>query len=150
MDSQQREFLVIRCTECERHFGSLSSITKFTCPSCGNVGEHPIVDRAKDDADLSQRVALANVPPELRANLEKQLSGREKFQDYDDELPSARNLLIIISNLIDEDGIITLDKLDAELSRRAIESPNAEELIDMAESQGLLMRHTHGGWLWLG
>jgi hypothetical protein len=95
-------------------------------------------------------VALANVPPELRANLEKQLSGREKFQDYDDELPSARNLLKIISNLIDEDGIITLDKLDAELSRRAIESPNAEELIDMAESQGLLMRQTHGGWLWLG
>jgi hypothetical protein len=40
--------------------------------------------------------------------------------------------------------------VDAELLRLAIETPNAQELIDMAESQGLLMRHPLSGWLWLG
>ena len=150
MDSQQREFLVIRCTECERHFGSLSSLTNFTCPGCGEVGEHPIVDRAQDDADLSRRVALANVPPELRANLEKQLIGRDNFEDFENEQNPPRYLLKILSNLVDEEGIIELEKVYAELLRLTIETPNAQELIDMAESQGMLMRHPFGGWQWLG
>ena len=150
MDSRQREFLVIRCTECERHFGALSSLTNFTCPGCGEVGEHPIVDRAQDDADLSRRVALANVPPELRANLDKQLIGRDNFEDFENEQPPPRYLLKILSNLIDEEGIIEFEKVEAELLRLAIETPNAQELIDIAESQGLLMRHPLGEWQWLG
>ena len=150
MNSQKREFLVIRCTECERHFGALSSASNFTCPGCGEIGEHPIVDRAQDDADLSRRVALANVPPELRANLDKQLIGRDNFEDFEDEQPSPRYLLKILSNLVDEEQITELEKLDAELTRLAVETPNAQELIDMAESQGLLMRHPLGGWQWLG
>ena len=150
MDSQQRKFLVIRCTKCERHFGALSSLTNFTCPGCGEVGEHPIVDRAQDDADLSHRVALANVPPELRAKLDKQLRGRDNFEDYGNEQPPPRFLLKILSNLIDEEGIIELEKVDSELIRLTIETPNAQELIDMAEAQGLLIRHSLGGWRWLG
>ena len=72
------------------------------------------------------------------------------FEDFENDQPPPRYLLKILSNLIDEEGIIEFEKVDAELLRLAIETPNAHELIDMAESQGLLMRHPLGGWQWLG
>ena len=74
----------------------------------------------------------------------------DNFEDFEDEQPSPRYLLKILSNLVDEEQIIELEKLDAELTRLAVETPNAQELIDMAESQGLLMRRPLGGWQWLG
>tara|TARA_B100001750_G_C15484012_1_gene587235 strand:- start:34 stop:483 length:450 start_codon:yes stop_codon:yes gene_type:complete len=149
MDGQKREFLVIRCTNCESHFGSLSS-KETHCPNCGEFGSHPIVDRAKDDRDLSNRVALSNVPTDLRPELEKKLRIIDKYEDFDDVITPPRRLMKILTNTINEDGIIEIEKIDSELKRLVIDSPNAEELVDMAESQGLLMRHSKDSWIWLG
>ena len=82
MDSEKRDFLVIRCSKCKNHFGSLSSKESF-CPNCGEFASHPIVDRAKDSRDLSNRVAMANVPTDLREDLEKKLRNKDtKSENY--------------------------------------------------------------------
>lgn len=149
MDGQKSEFLVIRCSKCKNHFGSLYS-KETSCPNCGDYDSHPIVDRAKDDRDLSNRVAMANVPTHLKQDLKKILGNQDKFENYDGEKTQPRKLLKILSNIINEDGMVEIDKIYSELNRLGIESPNAEEIVDMAESQGLLMRHSDGCWIWLG
>ena len=56
----------------------------------------------------------------------------------------------IISNIVDENGLINLQIVQNALDKRQIESPNGQELIDMVESQGLLLRHSSDEWRWLG
>jgi len=148
MTEEQRVFLVIRCTSCERHFGSLRNDKTFTCPGCGNSGEHPIVGRAKDSGDLKQRVSLANVPPELRDEMKRKIK-TDDYQDYQEDSASAPALLKLLSNLVDENGKLNIIDVQNELNRRGIVLPDAQELIDMAESQGLLMRDTSTEWEWL-
>jgi len=149
MDSEKRDFLVIRCSKCKNHFGSLSSKESF-CPNCGEFASHPIVDRAKDSLDFSNRVAMANVPTDLREDLEKKLRNEDDFEDFHEDVANPRKLMKILSNIIDEDGLIEIEKICTEFNRLGIESPKPEEFIDMAESQGLLMRHSEGCWIWLG
>jgi len=148
MTSNERVFLVIRCIDCERHFGSLRNDKTFTCPGCGKSGEHPIVRRAKDSGELKERVSLANVPPELRDEMRRKTK-TEDYQDYQQDSASAPALLKLLSNLVDENGKLNIIAVQNELNKRGIVLPDAQELIDMAESQGLLMRDTPTEWEWL-
>ncbi|MBS72200.1 MAG: hypothetical protein CMO20_04515 [Thermoplasmata archaeon] len=149
MDSQIREFLIIRCNDCNSHFGTLKSSEIYYCPKCGQNGEYPIVDRARDSNELSKKVSMANVPPELREELLQRTDVIE-YVDYDVDTISAKQLLRIISNNVDEDGLINLQQIEIELTKKKIDSPNALQLVEMAESQGLLMRKDNHGWIWLG
>ena len=117
MTEEQRVFLVIRCTSCERHFGSLRNDKTFTCPGCGKSGEHPIVGRAKDSGDLKQKVSLANVPPELRDEMKRKIK-IDDYQDYQEDSASAPALLKLLSNLVDENGKLNVIAVQNELNRR--------------------------------
>lgn len=149
MDSQTREFLMIRCNDCNSHFGTLKSSESYNCPKCGQNGEYPIVDRARDGNELAKKVSMANVPAELRKELQYRTDVIE-YVDYDVDNISAKQLLRIISNNVDDNGLINLQKIENELRKKKIDSPNALQLVEMAESQGLLMRKDNHGWLWLG
>ncbi|MBT4060164.1 MAG: hypothetical protein HOE69_07670 [Euryarchaeota archaeon] len=149
MSDEERVFLVIRCKECERHFGSLTQVPSSQCPGCGTRGENPIVERANDSEDLREKVSLANTPPELRAELNKRMR-RDNYESFEEDTKSPRALLKIISNIVDENGLINLQIVQNALDKRQIESPNGQELIDMVESQGLLLRHSSDEWRWLG
>jgi len=92
---------------------------------------------------------MANVPPELREELLQRTDVIE-YVDYDVDTISAKQLLRIISNNVDEDGLINLQQIEIELTKKKIDSPNALQLVEMAESQGLLMRKDNHGWIWLG
>ncbi len=148
MTEKQRVFLVIRCNSCERHFGSLRNDGPFACPGCGESGEHPIVGRAKDSGDLKQKVSLANVPKELRDEMKRKIK-TDDFQDFEEDCASASALLKLLSNLVNENGKLNIIAVQNALNKRGIVLPNAQELIDMAESQGLLMRDTPTEWQWL-
>jgi predicted RNA-binding Zn-ribbon protein involved in translation (DUF1610 family) len=145
MADEQRVFLVIRCTSCERHFGSLRNDKSFACPGCGEHGEYPIVGRAKDSGDLRKRVSIANVPPELRDEMKRKIKV-DDYQDYQEDSASAPSLLKLLTNLVDEEGKLNISTVQNELDRREIVLPDAQELIDMAESQGLLLRDTPTEW----
>ncbi len=148
MTEEPRVFLVIRCISCERHFGSLRNDKSFLCPGCGEHGEYPVVGRAKNSGDLRKKVSLANVPPELRDEMKRKIKA-DDYQDYQEDSASAPALLKLLSNLVDEDGKLNIATVQNELNRRRIVLPDAQELIDMAESQGLLMRDTTTEWKWL-
>lgn len=145
MTEEKRVFLVIRCTYCERHFGILRNDKSFLCPGCGEYGEYPIVGRAKDSGDLRKRVSIANVPPELRDEMKRKIKA-DDYQDYQEDSASAPSLLKLLSNLVDEEGKVNISTVQNELDRRGIALPDAQELIDMAESQGLLLRDTPTEW----
>jgi predicted RNA-binding Zn-ribbon protein involved in translation (DUF1610 family) len=145
MVEEQQVFLVIRCTSCERHFGSLRNNKSFVCPGCGESGEYPIVERAKDSGDLRKRVSFANVPPELRDEMKRKIKV-DDYQDYQEDSASAPSLLKLLRNLVDEEGKVNISTVQNELDRRGIALPDAQELIDMAESQGLLLRDTPTEW----
>jgi len=73
----------------------------------------------------------------------------DDYQDYQEDSASAPALLKLLSNLVDENGKLNIIAVQNELNRRGIVIPDAQELIDMAESQGLLMRDTSTEWEWL-
>jgi hypothetical protein len=70
----------------------------------------------------------------------------DDYQDYQEDSASAPSLLKLLSNLVDEEGKLNIPTVQNELDRRGIVLPDAQELIDMAESQGLLLRDTSTEW----
>ncbi len=145
MTEEKRVFLVIRCKDCEHHFGSLRNDKSFLCPGCGESGEFPVVGRAKDGEDLRKKVSIANVPSELREEMKRKIKV-DDYQDYQEDSASAPSLLKLLRSLVNEEEKVNISTVQNELDRRGIVLPDAQELIDMAESQGLLLRDTSTEW----
>jgi len=135
---------VVRCSACSTCHGHRG--TGRICPHCGQrlQADAEIVISVATASELRIEVALANTPEELRDTLRKRLQLNQKLFHYDEPL-SFKGLAQILLNSTDENGVLTVKSLQPVLT----ESENiidVHDLIDMAETQGLLVRLDADCW----
>tara|TARA_B100001093_G_scaffold182149_1_gene174763 strand:- start:2257 stop:2598 length:342 start_codon:yes stop_codon:yes gene_type:complete len=103
-----------------------------------------IVTTVATAAELRIEVALANTPEELRDMLRKRLEQNHTLF-HQEETISFKGLPKLLLDATDENGVLTVKSLQPilEKNRNSIE---VQDLIDMAESQGLLVRLNSDCW----
>ena len=119
------------------------------CPHCGQrVNEKtPIVDHAENPSELRMKVIIANTPDELRESLSSKLKESTPLFNSDSNFSPTKGLNVLRSSL-DEDGNITRDALNLEFKKRGFED-ELENFLQMAETQGTILRLGKGIWQFL-
>jgi len=135
---------VVRCSACSTCHGH-RGIGRF-CPHCGQRLETDaeIVTSVATASELRIEVALANTPEELRDTLRKRLLLNQKLFHQDEPI-SFKGLAQVLLNATDENGVLTVKSLQPVLAESG-NSLDVDDLIDMAESQGLLVRLDTDCW----
>lgn len=135
---------VIRCSACSTCHGH-RSIGRF-CPHCGQKlpPDAEIVTSVATASELRIEVALANTPEELRETLRKRLYENNKLFHQEEPI-SFQSLPKILHDATDESGVLSLKTLQPVLEK-SNNGMELENLIDMAESQGLLVRLNQDCW----
>ena len=140
---KEKQWIVVRCRACRICHGSNGNFKK--CPHCGNViGENAeIVSTVNSETELRMEVAIANTPEELRGTLRKKLHSKKDLVQNSD--PPAFTMAKWVHQSADENGEVTIHSVTT-----TIESQNtdidAEDLISMAETQGMLLRIGENRW----
>ena len=116
------------------------------CPHCGQKlpSDAEIVISVGTASELRIEVALANTPEELRENLRQRLYSNSKLIQHDEPI-SFHGLAQVLLKSTDEKGILTVQSLQPALDRNG-DSLDAHDLIEMAESQGMLVRLSDDCW----
>jgi hypothetical protein len=135
---------VVRCSACLTCHGH-RGIGRM-CPHCGQrlQVDAEIVISVATASELRIEVALANTPDELRDTLRKSLQENQKLFHQDEPI-SFKGLAQVLLTSTDENGVLTVQNIQRVLN----ESENnidVHNLIDMAESQGLLVRLNADCW----
>jgi hypothetical protein len=139
----KKQWVVVRCNACRICHGSNGHYKK--CPHCGNkIGETAeIVATVNSDAELRMEVAIANTPAELRDTLRDKLRSTDKL--VSDSEPQAFKMAKWVQQSADENGEITLQRLSSLIATKNSDIA-AEDLIYMAETQGMLLRISENRW----
>ncbi|HIF45360.1 MAG TPA: hypothetical protein EYQ73_00985 [Candidatus Poseidoniales archaeon] len=137
-------YTVVRCPACSRCWG-IQGRTKM-CPHCGtNVSDDlSIVSTVEDASQLQKEVALANLPDEIRDQVENRMTKAVQFGQE----PDARELYSALK-IAENEGIIHLDRLAGVLRAKGI-SIDPEDVVQRAISEGLLLDNDDGSFLVLG
>jgi hypothetical protein len=140
---KQKQWIVVRCSACRNCHGSNGNYKK--CPHCGNtIGENAdIVSTVSSDAELRIEVAIANTPAELRDSLREKLKSTESLVHNSD--PHAFTMAKWVHQSADDNGEITLQSLSSIIATKNSDI-SAEDLISMAETQGMLLRIDENRW----
>ena len=140
---KNKQWVVIRCNACRNCHGSNGHYTKS--PHCGNsISETAeIVATVNSDAELRMEVAIANTPAELRDVLRDKLKSTEKLVSNSE--PQAFIMAKWVHQSADENGEITIQNLTSLIKTKNSEI-SAEDLISMAETQGMLLRIGENRW----
>lgn len=138
-----KQWVVIRCRACNNCHGSNGNYKR--CPHCGNaIGEiAEIVSTVNSDAELRIEVAIANTPVELRDALREKLKSTDKLVNNQD--PQAFTMAKWVQQSADNNGEITLQSLSTLIASKNSDI-TAEDLISMAETQGMLLRIDENRW----
>jgi hypothetical protein len=138
---------VIRCPACSTCHGRKGSA--LSCPHCGqNLKENGILVMSVTSAeDLRREVTLANTPPELRDMLRSRILRKEPLSDFNQETPS-RIIGRWVQESCEDDGSITVHSIQQTLNRNHSDL-DANEVIEQAEVQGMLLRLDAGRWMLL-
>jgi hypothetical protein len=88
-------------------------------------------------------VAIANTPAELRDALREKLSSAETLVQNPD--PQAFTMAKWVQQSANENGEVTLTSLSALIASKNSDV-TAEDLISMAETQGMLLRIDENRW----
>lgn len=116
------------------------------CPHCGQKlpSDVEIVTSVASAAELRIEVALANTPEELRDMLRKRLE-KNNTLFHQEEPISFTGLPKLLRDATDENGVLTMVSLQPVLEKSS-DTLEVQNLIDMAESQGLLLRLNSDCW----
>ncbi len=138
---------VIRCPACSTCHGRRGAST--SCPHCGQrLTEHGEIVKTVNSAEaLRIEVALQNTPPELRDMLRKKMIDKDPISDFTDEVPS-RTMGGWVQESKDDEGIITVQTLQHTLDKNH-SNLDANDIIEQAEVQGMLVRISEGRWMLL-
>ena len=135
---------VVRCGACSTCHGHRG--IGRVCPHCGQKLESDaeIVISVSTASELRIEVALANTPEELRDNLRARLKSNQKLIQQDEPV-SFHGLAQVLRDVTDQKGVLTVQSLQPALDSNG-DSLDAQDLIDMAESQGMLVRLSTDCW----
>jgi len=140
---QAKQWIVVRCGACRICHGSNGNYKK--CPHCGNViGESAeIVSTVNSETELRMEVAIANTPVELRDTLRVKLQSKKPLIQNSD--PPAFTMAKWVHQSADENGEVTIHSVTATINSQNTDI-EAEDLISMAETQGMLLRIGENRW----
>ena len=138
---------VFRCPACGMCHGRKSP--GHNCPHCGQrVNEKtPIIDYAENPSELRMKVIIANTPDELRESLYSKLKESHTLFNSDTNFSPTKGLNVL-RNSLDENGNFTKDALILEFKKRGFED-ELENFLQMAETQGTILRLGKGIWQFL-
>ena len=92
-------------------------------------------------------MALQNTPPELRDLLRKKMKDKDPISDFHDEVPS-RTMGGWVQDSKNDEGIITVASVQHTLNQNH-SNLDANEVLEQAEVQGMLVRLAEGQWMLL-
>ena len=140
---KEKKWIVVRCRACRICHGSNGKYKK--CPHCGNaIGESAeIVSTVNSETELRMEVAIANTPVELRNTLRGKLQSKKSLIQNSD--PPAFTMAKWVHQSADENGEVTIHSVTATINSQNTDI-DAEDLISMAETQGILLRIGENRW----
>ena len=138
---------VFKCPACAMCHGRKSS--GHNCPHCGQrVNEKtPVVDYADNPAELRMKVIMANTPSELRESLASKLDKSENLLHMSSNYSPSKGLNVLRKSL-DDNGNFTLDSIKSAFKLQGFEE-EVNHFLEMAESQGTILRLGEGFWQFL-
>tara|TARA_X000000368_G_scaffold375441_1_gene327817 strand:- start:21 stop:308 length:288 start_codon:yes stop_codon:yes gene_type:complete len=94
-------------------------------------------------------VANANLPSEISQEIENKLNEKKRKQLKTRNIANAGTIQRILSQSTDKRGVLTLQSLRESLDIEGVAEPSAEQIIGMAELQGVVHRAGQDEWKWL-
>tara|TARA_Y100000768_G_C23932145_1_gene660660 strand:- start:23 stop:310 length:288 start_codon:yes stop_codon:yes gene_type:complete len=94
-------------------------------------------------------VANANLPSEISQEIENKLNEKKRKQLKTRDIANAGTIQRILKQSTDERGVLTLQSLRECLDIEGVAEPSAEQIIGMAELQGVVHRAGQDEWKWL-
>ena len=138
---------VVRCPACKNCHGTKGQPRQ--CPHCGQSlpTTTPVIATAESSSQLRIEVALANTPEELRDQL------RKKLEAMDEPLiasssSSPRAIFKAIRKVVGEDMILNRNDVQNVLEQHDSEQ-SVDNILEMMELDGSLVRQRNGTWLLL-
>lgn len=148
----ETNWLLLKC-KCGHAFGARQG-TRGTCSRCGASENHTTSAVFSDSAQLAEAVATANLPKEIRGEVEKKLGEEKRRQKAHRERAGTQRADVetlhrILRKSTDGQGVLTLASLRSNLAAEGIDQPTAEHVIGIAEEQGVVHRSGQEQWRWL-
>ena len=142
------EWLLIKC-DCGNHYG-IKKNSRTSCSRCGGKNEFIISQTFSSSKELHSAVSAANAPDEIIQIINSKLKKIEKRRKRNNfENGNITNLQILMKNATNKIGVLTLDNLKLVLKNNSVENIGAEELIQISESEGYIIRSGTNQWTWL-
>ena len=94
-------------------------------------------------------MANANLPSEISQEITNKLNEKKRKQLKTRDIANAGTIQRILKQSTDEIGVLTLQSLRECLDIEGVTEPSAEQIIGMAELQGVVHRAGRDEWKWL-
>ena len=140
-------WLLLRC-KCGQSFGARQG-TQASCSRCGESSQITTTAVFTDPTQLTEAVANANLPSEISQEIQDKLTERKRKQLKTRDRANAGMILRIMKQSTDERGVLTLKSLRVSLETEGVTEPSPEQIIGMAELQGVVQRTAQDEWKWL-
>ncbi len=140
-------WLLLRC-KCGHSFGARQG-TQASCSRCGESSQITTTAVFTDPAKLTEAVSNANLPSEISQEIKDKLSEKKRKQLKTRERANAGLIHRIMKQSTDERGVVTLQSLRISLDAEGVTEPSPEQIIGMAELQGVVQRTAQDEWKWL-
>ena len=140
-------WLLLRC-KCGQSFGARQG-TQASCSRCGESSQITTTAVFTDPTQLTDAVANANLPSEISKEITNKLNEKKRKQLKTRDIANAGTIQRILKQSTDERGVLTLQSLRECLDIEGVTEPSAEQIIGMAELQGVVHRAGRDEWKWL-
>ena len=140
-------WLLLRC-KCGRSFGARQG-TQASCSRCGESSQITTTAIFTDSTQLTEAVANANLPSEISQEIVNKLNEKKRKQLKTRDIANAGTIQRILNQSTDERGVLTLQSLRECLDIEGVTESSAEQIIGMAELQGVVLRAGQDEWKWL-
>lgn len=140
-------WLLLQC-KCGQSFGARQG-TQASCSRCGESSQITTTAVFTDPTQLTDAVANANLPSEISQEITNKLNEKKRKQLKTRDIANAGTIQRIMKQSTDERGVLTLQSLRECLDIEGVTEPSAEQIIGMAELQGVVHRAGRDEWKWL-
>ena len=140
-------WLLLRC-KCGQSFGARQG-TQASCSRCGESSQIKTTAVFTDPARLTEAVANANLPSEISQEIAGKLVEKKRKQMKTRDKANAGMIRRILKQSTDDRGVLTLKSLQVSLEAEGVREPSPEQIIGMAELQGVVQRTAQDEWKWL-
>ena len=140
-------WLLLRC-KCGQSFGARQG-TQASCSRCGESSQITTTAVFTDSTQLTEAVANANIPTEISQEIANKLNEKKRKQLKTRDTANTGIIQRILKQSTDERGVFTLQSVRECLDIEGVTEPSAEQIIGMAELQGVVHRAGQDEWKWL-